>query len=88
MEAHYYRHEIINRKSKSIPEDERKITTDIHDGETLKANNDNELAEAILAMIKAGINDGYYIDHVSFTLEKENKRRTKRQLISIFTWQH
>lgn len=88
MEAHYYRHEIIDRKSKNILEEERKVKKDVYEGETLKANNDKELTEAISAIINSGINDGYHIDHISFTLEKENKRRTKRQLITIFTWRN
>lgn len=86
MEAHYYRHEYIDRKSKNIPEEERSVKKDVYAGETLKVKSAEEFIKAISSIMEAGVNDGYVISSVDISLRKENKRRTKRQLIAIYNW--
>ena len=45
-----------------------------------------ELALMILDILKTAIEDHYTITDVSIGIEKKNKRRKKRQLVNIYSW--
>lgn len=86
MRAHYYRHQKIERLSKNVPEDEKEVWTDPQKGKELDVDNQEELALMIWDILKTAIEDHYTITDVNICIKKKNKRREKRQLISVYNY--
>lgn len=86
MKANYYRHQKIERLSKNVPEDEKEVWTDPQQGKELDVDTQEELALMIWDILKTAIEDHYTITDVTICIEKKNKRRKKKQLISIYNW--
>ena len=86
MRVHYYRHQKIERFSKDVPKNEKEVWTDPQQGKKLDVDTQEELALMIWDILKTAIEDHYTITDVNICIEKKNKRRKKRQLISIYNW--